>query len=496
MKTEIKISILIISFLLPSIIFGQTFKLERTDVDSTRSSFVTATYNFGFDVIAEDIENCNGAAFELHFNQTDYVKFNGYDLRGFGEDPIPIVFTEEDPANDISKIHVGVLSGETLEENGFDNPNIIHLEFTVAQSAPNEDDLTFTFVNPQAVVSSDSGVGEVLDIETEPVTYQIHSFIDVWPGDADNNDSVNTKDISQILLFLGMGSNTKFMRSFKRPNASTLWTGQRVLGWDSLTVTYADCDGNGDVTMSDALVVYLNYGKAHGIPIIPVSEGNITENADIIYEPAVEKSENTVSIPVQVGETTSYIAAGAVFDYSLIGNDYNLIGFERGDIFNPGESYFTYNINPANKTASIAFGSLDKNITNNSAGIIAYALLEPNGTTSSKPAFPIITELKGINRSGMVFPLIGITGVNKSSANSKDFTITHLDENIHLSLTNDLPETSELEIFDYTGNKIRNFYLQPELSGNTSIYCPLPSGVYFAILRSSREIKSCQFISN
>lgn len=459
---------------------GQTLKLVRTDVDESRSSFVTSTYLFGIDIVAEGVFDCNGVAFELHYNQTDYIKYSGHRVKGFGDNAVPVVIPTTDPASGKGIIHVGVLSGKTLEEGGFDEPTVLHLEFTVSQSAPHGEVLRFTFVNPQAVVVEDS-VGMVLDLETEPVLYNIHSFIEVWPGDVDDNGSVNTQDISQILLYLGLGSNTKAMRSFKRPSASTLWVGQRALAWDSTEVTYADCDGNGDVTMTDALVVFLNYNKLHQETKKRDAE-NIQKAGPVILGGIAGNSENTKLLPVPLPPTDEFIAvSGRV----RLPAETEICGVRNGDIFEDSEAAIAYRVDD-NNVLEFAAGSMDRSKKSGNGNII-YIVVNENAEGCSLETI----GMDGISAGGSVFPIRQISGVQSAGADENVLLNYHSG---HLEI-NAISGEGSLDIYGVNGCRVARFDISGYKGEKIGLnrLC-LAAGAYIAVLNTISGSNSLLFI--
>lgn len=257
---------------------GQEILLIRTDVDSTREGFVTATYNFAVKVIAKNVSRATGISFVLRHNLAEFVQFSNYKIFDFGKDGSVFVYPFVNTLDLTESIYFGILTGDTIGSNGYSSPQVVEFEFSVSPQSPNGTPLTFVFEDAQAVVSTDSG-GKIQPLQSQTYTYRIHSFVDVWPGDADNDGAVGIKDISKLGLYLGYGSKKTNFRSFKRKNATTYWIGQSCLAWDSSEVTFADCDGDGEITLNDMLVIPLNFGKQHNFGISRPNEEQI-----IIYE--------------------------------------------------------------------------------------------------------------------------------------------------------------------------------------------------------------------
>lgn len=338
-----------------NILLAQKLKLVRTDVDSTRFNFVTATYLFGIDVFIEGIDSCTSVSFDLNYTTSNYITFSearsthfGYGGKG------PVIITSKNASDNTGYVYVGVLSGEAVGERGFDNPKVIHLEFAVSQSAEHGYNTVFSFSNVQAVISRGDN-GRIISVAADPIEFSIHSFINVWPGDADNDGEVTSKDVTTIGRFLGYGSSSKTsMRSFKRMNASTIWAPQSVLAWDSIDVAHADCDGNGDITVTDQLIVALNFAKTH------LSSGKVSPTINSItnnYLPEkvseIHEYSNYNQKEIIVNSSSSFLGVAGEITWTILDSTTRVIGFSKGDVFGTQKSEFFHSIDKRSATISL-----------------------------------------------------------------------------------------------------------------------------------------------
>jgi hypothetical protein len=83
----------------------------------------------------------------------------------------------------------------------------------------------------------------------------------VWPGDANNDKTVDMKDFLAIAKAYGT-------KGHRRPSASTNWTGQPSTDWSSafksgVNYKHADCNGDSIVNYNDTIALVKNYGKSH-----------------------------------------------------------------------------------------------------------------------------------------------------------------------------------------------------------------------------------------
>jgi len=83
----------------------------------------------------------------------------------------------------------------------------------------------------------------------------------VWPGDANNDKTVDMSDF----LAVGIAYGTK---GYVRPSATTNWVAQPSKDWGTTFSTgtdykNADCNGDSIVDNRDTLAIVANYGKSH-----------------------------------------------------------------------------------------------------------------------------------------------------------------------------------------------------------------------------------------
>jgi hypothetical protein len=108
--------------------------------------------------------------------------------------------------------------------------------------------IRFRFYSDVSLTSQGWFIDDIAFFEDQLVT--------VWPGDCDNNTTVNAFDV----LPIGMYWNSS---GLARSSASTSWTAQPGYIWPKAGAGYADCDGNGTVNIQDVLVIGQNWRQSH-----------------------------------------------------------------------------------------------------------------------------------------------------------------------------------------------------------------------------------------
>ncbi len=104
----------------------------------------------------------------------------------------------------------------------------------------------------------------------------------VWPGDADENLTVDNNDLLTVGLKYGIAGSSRNVQG-------NLWEGYLCNNWnDTLSngtnSKYVDCDGSGLIDFNDTLAINSNYGQTH--PLIRVSEPQhiYTANPDVFIQ--------------------------------------------------------------------------------------------------------------------------------------------------------------------------------------------------------------------
>jgi hypothetical protein len=269
---------------------AQVLRFVRTD-PTANPTIITATKLFGLDVMLDSIASVTAVSFELRYSGAHTVRLAAWKPRALSRHSVYVIDLS-DTATGNGSIHIGVLSGQASTEQGVDSPTVLHLDFVVLPQATHGAFVQFEARNAEAVVGG--ATPTIVPLRSVPLVLRVHSFITVYPGDANNDGRVNQRDFSTVALYLGQGTANGAFRGYRRQPASTLWEPQSVLAWDVEQATYADCDGSGDITLGDALVVKMNYDSSH-------SQTSPTSGSEVFMpQPLPETiSERTFVIPHQ-----------------------------------------------------------------------------------------------------------------------------------------------------------------------------------------------------
>lgn len=452
---------------------SQTLRIERTDVDSARYGHVTANFKFGIDIYIDELENVNSASFQLQWNFGDYVHFSGYKIGDFGDNgTVYITPPKLIPGSSDKFMNVGIFSGTTVGENEFDNPKILHLEFAVSNNIPNRESLIFTFVNFFATAFVDSSQTNV-EVSSEQLALDIHSFINVWPGDSNNDGLVDTRDYNQIGLYFEGNSIQNDGRTFKRKNSTIMWTGQKVLVWDNADATFADCDGDGVITVADGMVVFHNDTKTHN-----EGTGLTGENTEGGLVEPIDESKYR-KIPVFSSVTNNYRAMTA---NAKIPEGISVKAVIAGDLFEGTEAHIIKTVN--GNTLEFTIGSFESDFEINQSGIIAYLLVEEDVDLIN----PIIVEEATIlNNENRLLPVSIITGID---ATDKDDIAISIDANDIRITTSEMTEV--VKLYNINGRLIKQSSMK---SNNFTFQNDLESGTYLLLIENDKvSIKTIQIL--
>lgn len=94
------------------------------------------------------------------------------------------------------------------------------------------------------------------------LSFPAYCQLSVWPGDANNDSTVNTLDV----LYIGIGYNIQGPARIVQGN---IWQNTSAALWnnilpDSSNYAYLDCNGDGLIDANDLTAVQQNYGLTHG----------------------------------------------------------------------------------------------------------------------------------------------------------------------------------------------------------------------------------------
>jgi hypothetical protein len=297
------------------------------------------------------------------------------------------------------------------------------LRFTVARNAVNGQEVNFTFENAFATSFSEETGGESIELSGMDFSFIIHSYVDIWPGDANADGTVDAEDQNTIGLYLGEGSLTQNMRAFKRPSPSTRFYPQQVLLWDRPEYTYADCDGDGDVTVEDGMVVFLNEGKVVGQSDAGIIGGQSDYPKDIILEDDIEHSTTTKNQSIKNSTESFPVAISSPWQWKSIVMRVNTGDAEISDL-RPSTMFgegFSYLVHQKDGYAELLLGEFDivGDIQRDLEGKLVDIIVEGNAELE-------IESIIGMDESGIKFPISLLSSSVDSDESSLESFIKYL----------------------------------------------------------------------
>jgi hypothetical protein len=477
---------------------AQEVKLIRTDCDTNRSAFITSGYLFGFDVVALNISNVYRFLCEIEYDNIDFIQYSGWQAKNFGDNTYIFPNPQTDSLANKGNIAVVALLSEPNENIYYNNPDLIHFDFVVSQTAKHNSVTTFYVKNIKAYINI-NGIDSIINIK--PVTYKFttHGYIEIWPGDANNDGIVNNNDFYGITNLLGQGSAIKSSKSFKREPASTLWLAQRVLAWDSIVAAYSDCDGNGDVTPLDMLVVFLNFNKSH--IVTPIVSPMVTQ----VIENHLHKNDNNLlgvypknskSIPININTSKSIIGTVTKVTYNLLSNDCCLMGVSKGEIFNGDNSELIIDAHHESGFLNIITGTKNPDEQITGSGVLFNLIV------SNEIPYPLensfhIEEIYAITNKGEIVRLDEIISNVEMTTNSINDEIKIYESDGKLILNNKSKEIFEGKISIYNSLGECIIFDENFVKSNEEIQIDIPikllSGRYFVIIKNRLKVIAVPF---
>ncbi|MFN5325043.1 MAG: T9SS type A sorting domain-containing protein, partial [Bacteroidota bacterium] len=170
-------------------------------------------------------------------------------------------------------------------------------------------------------LSITNGAGSQVGLTNQgPYCYNFTNQVNVWPGDLDNNKTVNTADILKIGVFYNSTGPV-------RPNASLQWVAQPSTLWGTNTSSpnsdaykvFADGNGDGIINNADQTSVGFNMGKIHAYaaPLDSLLDGSgfnrISSTGNLLVTPT-PGYVNTSQLPQQVELDVSLANSNGTLD--------------------------------------------------------------------------------------------------------------------------------------------------------------------------------------
>jgi hypothetical protein len=196
----------------------------------------------------QNVNNLKIISFELHYTNTAIIDYVSDEIGSFLTDANKNVIPD-DPTGKISA-SVYRLTGSN---SGYGT--VLKLKFKILSSATQGQTINFSFDN----ILANEENGNTIQITPQPKAITIIDCLKEWPGDANNNGTVEITDINYVVA-INWGKTGPV-----RQGASMNWVGQCSSPWAPISATYSDCGGNGIIDIIDINPIIVNFSKTHTI---------------------------------------------------------------------------------------------------------------------------------------------------------------------------------------------------------------------------------------
>lgn len=250
---------------------------------------------------SQSVSNLKIVSFELKYNNTAIIDYVSDELGNF------LVSAQKNviPDDQNGKISASIyrLSGSN---SGYGT--VLRIKFSVSNSAIQGQTIVFNFEN---ILANDEN-GNTIQIVPQTKTVTINDCLKVWPGDANNNNSVEITDINYVVA-INWGKT-----GIIRQGASMAWQAQCASPWYPILATYADCNGNGLVEITDINSIIVNFSRTHLGNQIQNPKYVLDNPPLLISGPSPVSPGTEIWFDVNVGSSTNPVSDVKVISFELL----------------------------------------------------------------------------------------------------------------------------------------------------------------------------------
>lgn len=239
--------------------------------------------------------------------------------------------------------------------------------------------------------------------------YNTSTLNNVWPGDANQDLIVDNYDILSIGLYNGELTEKRFTISNLWQPYYALMYG--IVQYNGNDIQYADCNGNGTISITDTTAIRQNYGLSH---VLRAAQSNrLTVGPDLYFQTSstAVAPGSIVNVDIMVG-TSNLSIYGIGFnipiDPSLIQSGTVSLSFAPSWLGTPGTNAIKF----GKFTGTSVDGTLVRNNQTNATGFgkIATLTFQVANNISIATIFPLsFSNYLALTANGSNVPLTPLT---------------------------------------------------------------------------------------
>jgi len=317
--------------------------------------------------------------------------------------------------------------------------------------------------------------------------FQVVPWILVWPGDTDNDGTVDQADLLPIGLSWG---KTGYPRAV--PNYIE-WEGLPCRPWDEdVRYTYADANGDGVVNQNDISSIHTNWDSTHNH--LSINNLNpkppVSRQGGIVYLEAREIPNNQYEIDVCLREAEDVLSLGIALNYP---EGVEVSDVEGGAFWSHTPLYLHHD-DTQKKTLGIGIGQIREQGGVSGQGCVTTIQLK---AAAPEQIYEIeIDEVSGIDASGnmLTFDVVSLIQPDTKQESTVPRRYAFYSNypnpfNPRTTLSFDLPNQSfvRLIVYDVLGNEVKQLLNsvqqagchQVEWDGNNRSGEQVSSGIYY-----------------
>lgn len=178
------------------------------------------------------------------------------------------------------------------------------------------------------IARDNAGNEEPLKSAAEAVV-TVGSDVEVWPGDTNNDGTVDQDDVLPVGLHFGVTGPARI-------GGSATWTAQTGQAWNAGPAIFADANGDGRVSQNDVLPIGLNFDRTHAVAS-PKPREETADGPTVVVPPLAAGTQFPVDLRLAPDRGTVFDLTGVSARLQVPGNVFSVDSVTVSAVLDDGD---------------------------------------------------------------------------------------------------------------------------------------------------------------